>query len=332
MSAQKGIGRIVQFGIAKETLRGTAPTTPAYFLAWNSGIIEEKYENVTDVESYGVIEDSANVTRVKNYAEANLKMPLTDTSLGLFLYSLFGGYAVAAQASPNAAVYNHTFTVLENAQHQSIACYVHDPLAAQDYSHANGVVSKLDIDFALKKFIEITAVIKTLAGTQITTLTPAQATENRFLPQNVTFKTATTVAGLSGATPIAIKSLKLTFNQNIEDQEVLGNVAPKDFLTKEFMVEGTVEAIFQNESDFKTASLANTIQAMLIDIKNTNVTIGSSSNPELKITLDQCFFTEISVNRTLKEIVYQTVKFKATYSIANAEMAKAVLSNLVATY
>src|ERR1700681_4535284 len=37
---------------------------------------------------------------------------------------------------------------------------------------------------------------------------------------------------------------------NVEDQDVLGSVNPADFLNKEFAVEGTLECIYQNNSDF----------------------------------------------------------------------------------
>ncbi len=77
----------------------------------------------------------------------------------------------------------------------------------------------------------------------------------------------------SGAV-VQLKSFKLTVDANIEDDEVLGNVAPVDFLNKEFKVEGQLEAVWQNESDFKTVALAtpNVGQALLVDIKNTDVT------------------------------------------------------------
>jgi len=335
MSIQKGIGRQVQFGIAKEVTRGTAPSVPAYYLAWADGLLDEKYENVTDVESYGVIEDSANQTRTKNYAEGVIKVPVTDVSFGLFLFSLLGTDTPTAEGSPNAVVYDHAFTVAQNVQHQSIACYVHDPLAAQDYAHANCVVTKMDIEFALKQFISASVTIKGLKGTQISTLTPSQAVENRFVPQHVTFKVASSYSGLAAASATAIKSLKLTIDQNTDDDDVLGQAYPRDFLNKEFKIEGTLEAIFNGESDYKTAALANTYKALRIDIKNTDVTlagVGVTANPHLVIDLAKVFFTEFGLPRKLKDLVYQTVKFKASYSITDALMVKATLSNEVSAY
>jgi Phage tail tube protein len=133
---------------------------------------------------------------------------------------------------------------------------------------------------------------------------------------------------------VQLKSFKLTVDSNVEDDEVLGSVAPVDFLNKEFKIEGSLEAIWQNESDFKTASLVtpNVAQALLVDIKNTDVTIGTSANPEFKVLLDKVYFTEFSRPIKIKDLVYQTVKFKAVYSTTNSEMGAITTTNTVASY
>ena len=114
---------------------------------------------------------------------------------------------------------------------------------------------------------------------------------------------------------------------------MLASVAPVDYLNKEFKVEGMLDAIWQNESDFKSVSLATptVAQAMLIDIKNTDVAIGTASHPEVKITLDQVYFTEFSRPIRIGDLVDATVKFKATYSTANSEMLNIVTTNTSAT-
>jgi hypothetical protein len=270
---------------------------------------------------------------VKNWAEGTLKVPLTDQSLPLLLLSQFGAIANATHAG-ESVVYDHTLTVAENAQHQSLTLFIHDPLAAQDYSHALGVIHKTELDVELKKFANLSLSVKALKGVQESSFSPSIVAENRFIPQYMTFKYATSVSGLSGATAIALKSAKLSIDANIEDDDVLGSVAPIDFLNKEFKVEGTLEAIYQNLTDFKNVALAtpNVPQAMLLDLKNTDVTIGSTSHPEVAITLDQVYFTEYSRPIKIKDLVYQTIKFKATYNTTNSEMIKAVVTNTVASY
>ncbi|HEY3742451.1 MAG TPA: phage tail tube protein [Bryobacteraceae bacterium] len=328
----KGIGRRFSIGIAKEVTRGTAISSANHWLAFSDASLDEKYENVTQDEAYGIIEDSVGQFRTKNWAEGTLKVPLTDLSLPLILYSMFGASADTTH-SGETIVYDHKATVAESAQHQSLTLFIHDPLAGVDYSHALGVIHKMDLDVELKKFAELSLSVKALKGVSQSSFSPSIATENRFLPQYMTFKYATSVSGLSGASAIALKSCKLSINANIEDDDVLGSIAPIDYLNKEFAVTGTLEAIWQNESDFKTVALAtpNVPQAMLIDLKNTDVTIGSAANPEVKITLDQVYFTEISRPIKIKDLVYQSIKWKGTYSTANSEMLNITTTNTAAT-
>jgi hypothetical protein len=322
----KGLGRLFAFGAAKETTRGTAQSAANSWFSYDDLTWDEKYNNVTQDQAFGVIEDSTAQFRVKNYTDGVIKLPFVDTSIGLLLLGMFGAQAVSTVAT---GVYAHTFTVAESAQHQSLTFFLHDPLSGVDYSHANGVVHKLSLDAELKKFIEVSASIRAQKGVSQSAFTPSYSSDNYFLPQYMSFVYATSVSGLSGATPIALKSIKLDIDANIEDQEVLGGVAPADFLNKTFKVSGQIEAIYQNNSDFKTVALAtpNVPQALGITITNTDVTIGSASNPTLAITIDQAYFTEYSRPIKIKDLVYQTIKFEGTYNTTNTEMIKLLLTN-----
>ena len=327
----KGIGKLFQIGIAKETTRGTAISTAAYWPAFSDASPEEKFENAIDSQSYGVIEDTASQTRVKNWMDGILNVPVTDQSLPLMLLSLLGTDTVTTHAG-ETVVYDHALTVAQNSQHQSLTLFVHDPLAAQDYSHALSVIHKMDIDYALKDFVKANVAVMGQQGAQKSTLSPSASAENRFVPQYLTFKVASNLSGLNAATAIAIKNLKLTIDDSIESQDVLGNVAPADFLNKEFKIEGTFEAIWQNESDFKTNAIANTPQALRLDLINSAVTIGSAAHPEIKIDLAKVYFTEFSRPIKTKDIIYQTLKFKAAYSLSDAQMVKITCTNTVASY
>lgn len=327
----KGIGKLFQIGIAKEASRGTAQSSATYWPAFSDAAPEEKIENAVDVQSYGVIEDSASQTRIKNWMEGVINAPLTDQSLPLLLLSLLGTDTPTLHAG-ESTVYDHAITVAQNAQHQSLTLFVHDPLAAQDYSHALSVIHKIDLEYALKDFVKYSAAIMGQQGAQKSTFSPSQSAENRFVPQYLTFKVASNLAGLNAASAIAIRNLKLTIDDNIESQDVLGNIAPADFLNKEFKIEGTLEAIWQNESDFKTNAIANTPQAMRLDLINSAVTLGSAAHPEIKIDLAKVYFTEFSRPIKTKDLVYQTLKFKAAYSISDAQMVKITCTNTVASY
>jgi len=388
----KQIGRLQSFGFAKETTRGTAQSSASEWIAFDDLEFDEKADNVMADQAVGVIEDSIGEYRVKNYADGSFKIPLTDTTPGYLFLSLLGAQATATVTS---GVYTHTFTVGETAQHPTLTYFLHDPAGGTDYSYANGVLHKMDIDVQLKKFVQLSCSARAQKGVSQSTFSPSITAENRFIPQYMTFATAPTLAGANGTLTgtgtcsssihitglsisttllrvgmtvtgsnipagativtivsgtavdlsvastgsatsytfggavVALKNFKMTIDETIEDQEVLGSLSPADFLNKEFKVSGTLEAIYQNITDFKNAFLAtpNVAQAMYVQLVNTDVTIGSTYYPSLLISLDQVYFKELAIKKSPKDLIYQTLKWDATYSLADSEMLNIVLQN-----
>lgn len=327
----KGVGRLISFGIAKEAVRGTAETNATYWIPWEELDLQERDTKIAREQSIGVIEDSEGMDIVKQWAEGSVKAPIGDKHFPLLLLACLGTLTTADNPDTDPSVKDHTITVQQGSQHQSLTLFVDDPLAAADYKHALGVIASLEIAYEQGRHISYTANFKAKKGTSAT-LTPATTSENRFLPQHLTFKLAANLAGLDAAAAMTIKSLTLRINPNIEDDDVLGSIAPADFLNKQFTIEGTLEAIWQNESDFKAAALAGTAKAMRIDLKNTDVTIGAAANPEIKIDLAKVIFTEITKPVRVNDIVRQTLAFKAHYSTADSKMITIVATNTVASY
>ncbi len=327
----KGVGRILQLGIGKETTRGTANAAADFWVPFAELSFDEKYDNVVDEQSRGIIEDSIGQSRVKNWAEGTIKGMIEDKSFPLILYATLGSIVSTTNSDGAGTVRDHTITVAQSAQHQALTFFIDDPLGGQDYKHANGMIDSLDINYETGKFIDWTISVKAKTGATAS-LSPSTVVLNRFLPQHLTFKLASSYSGLTAASAQVIKSLKLTIKTNIESDDVLGSATPADFLNKEFMIEGVVEALWQNESDFKTAAIAGTTKAMRIDLVNTDVTIGSAANPRVRIDLAKVVFTEITRPLVLKDLVKQTLKFKAHYSTTDSLMISCLCTNLQGSY
>ena len=329
MALTRGIGKQLSIGIAKETTRGTPASAASYWLAADDWSVEERFSNAIDSQTYGVIEDNIGQTRVKKWAEGELTGPISGTSTAILFHALFGT-ATAVLHSGESAIYDNTYNVLQSVQHKSLTVFVHDPIATAtgataDYTHANAIVTGAEINYSLGNWVTLSTNIKAQAGSAVAVVfVPSQSVENRFVPQHMTFKVASTFSGLTAASAIKIRSARISFEKNTEDDDVLGQVAPRDFLNKEFSIEGQIEAIWQNESDFKDAAIANTAKAMRLDLVNTDVTIGVASNPQLRIDLARVHFTEFSRPIKIKDVVYQTVSFKAAYSASDGLMARAL--------
>ncbi|QQR82467.1 hypothetical protein IPJ70_04295 [Candidatus Campbellbacteria bacterium] len=327
----KGIGRLIQFGIAKETVRGTPEVAASYWIPFSELDFNEKYNLVNDEQSRGVIEDTVGQSKSKEWSEGSVKAPIADKHFPLILFSVLGSLSTGDNADSDATVKDHIITVAQSSQHQALSLFVDDPLAAQDYKHGNGSISSLEIHYELNRFLDYTLGLKAKKG-ESAVLTPSSTPENRFLPQHLTFKLAASYSGLTAASAMNIRSLSLKIDHNLEDDDVLGSAAPADFLNKQFSIEGTLEATWNNETDFKTSALATTPKAMRIDLINNDVTIGNSAHPEIRIDLAKVIFKEITRPVKINDIVRQTLSFKAHYSLTDSLMISALATNLVASY
>lgn len=322
----KGIGRLVQVGIARESSRGTAINTPTFMIAFAELDLDEKDSRVIDEQSRGVIEGSTGESITKQWVEGQIRAPIGDKHFPLVLYSVLGSIV----STPSGSAKQHTITVLQSAQHPTLTIQLDDPLSGQDYTHALSVVPELEITYEREAFLSYSASVRGKKGSAAT-VTPTPTAENRFLPQHLTFKIATTQAGLDAGTTISLKSASLRISQNIEDDDVLGSQSPDDFLTKQFTIEGELEAIFDDEDDFKTISLSGTARAIRFDLVNTGVSIGAS-NPQLQIDLHKVQFQPITKPIRINDIVMQTVAFRAHYSTTDSKMVTVKAINDINTY
>ncbi len=326
----KGIGRIFSIGVAKETVRGTVEAAASYWLPFSEAIMEDKTEKVMVDQSFGVIEDSVGSELTKQWAEVSFKSIITDAVFPLILKAAFGTSASALH-SGETTVYDHTITVNESAQHQSLSLFLNDPVSTNDYKHALGCLENLEIKISPAALVEYSASFKAKKGTSAT-LTPAQTVENRFHAKHAIFKVAANLAGLTAASAMNIRNLTLKVSKNLEDDDALGSLDPVDFLNKQLVIEGTLEAVWQTEADFKTAYLANTNKALRIDLKNTDITLGSAANPEVQIDLAKVTFKELSRPIKINDTVMQQLSFKAHYSTSDTKMVTVLCTNSVTSY
>jgi Phage tail tube protein len=322
MSSTKIIGRQSQIGIGKESSRGTVHAV-TYWVPFNDLTIDQKIESVFDAQAYGIIEDSVGMYVTKEWAAGTITANLYDHSFGLILYSLLGTLTSHNEHSGETTVYDNIFNVAESTQHQSLTFGFHDPGSGQDYAFPNGIISKLEINFALKQFIQYTATLIAQKGTTESSYTPSTTTENVFLPQNLTLSFA--------SSDYAVKSAKITIDQNIESQDVLGSTSPADFLTKEFHVEWQFEIIL-NGNTFVTDLLAGTSGDLNFTVANSAVTIGSATSPTLILDMPQSYITDVSTPRKVKDLVYQTIKGRSVYSTGSSYMLECTLTNTVNGY
>ncbi|MCR2833477.1 phage tail tube protein [Parerythrobacter lacustris] len=322
----KFLGRLADIGIAKEAVRGTAETSATFYLPKTSLTLDDGIEQAIDESSNGVIEDSVGAAVTGKFAEGEIEGNIYDKSFGLLLLACLG--SVSTSGPSESTVYTHAFSVLQSAQHPALTLFLDDP--NQDYKYPLAILESLNIDVMIGAYAKYTAAFRSKVGTTAT-LTPSYSTENHFLPQHGSLKIATNLAGLGAASAIDVRSVKLSFNKNIEDDRKLGSLDQADILNKQFSVEGSVELVF-NDNTFKTDMLADTAKAMRLRLTNSDVTIGSSLNPQLTIDLAKAKFSKFERSYGNDDIVTATTDFKGFYSVADTEMVSAELINTQSSY
>jgi hypothetical protein len=322
----KFIGRLADIGIKKESSRGTAESSATFWLPKTSLTIDDGIDQAVDESSLGIIEDSPNASVVAKYAEGDIEGNIYDKSFGLLLLAALG--QVSTTGPSESTVYSHAFSVLQSAQHPSLTLFLDDE--NQDYNYALAVLTSLDINVLLGAFANYKASFRSKVGASASN-SPSYSAENFFLPQHGTVKVASSLSGLSGASAMAIRSLKLSIAKNAEDDRKLGSLDPADILNKQFAVTGSLELVFNDET-FKTEMLADTAKAVRVTLANTDVTIGSDLHPSLTIDLAKVKFSKYARKYGNGDVVTAAVDFKAHYSLGDTSMITATLQNTQSSY
>lgn len=321
------IGRKYNIGIGKESARGTA-VAATYWLPKMDYQIDDKINYAVNNSAVGVIEDANGQDVTSKYAEGSISGRASDTTLGLILLATLG---TDTPALVETTAYDHVFSVNESAQHPSLTIAVAGPNESTGYRHPLAMIDSLQLDYEINKYCTYKAGFRANAAASGANTASFATTENVFLPQHATFKIATNLAGLGAASAVSVRKVSLSIKKNVEEDYTIGNLSPVDRINKQFSVEGTVEIVYNDRTYIDSILMTDTVKAMRIAAVNTGVTIGASSNPSLTVDLAAVKLSEVARKTSNNDVVTQTLKFKAFYSLADAKMITVTLRNIVAT-
>lgn len=301
----KQVGRRGTLLVAKESSRGTATVTNGFWVPRSTISFDDKTTTAREDEGLGKIADSDANFVVNKMAEGEIEANLDDKLLGVFLTSLLGSSPVTA----GGPTYTHTYTLSNSNQHQSLSVLYQD--ADTNKMFPLSVVDSIKITVEENAIVMFTIGFKSRVGRDWTTQTANfTALGNKFLHQHLSFKVAAAVGSLSGATAISLKKLEMTISANTKFDNVLGTVEPEDILGQQFSVEGEIELNKEDET-YRNYMLEGTYRAMEVKFLR-------ASNSQLQLQLPRVDFSEWEQDRTLNEIVSQTIQFKGNYDAANA--------------
>lgn len=314
----KHVGRRGAVGIAKETSRGTI-VTPAFWVPRSTISFDDRTTTAREEEGLGKRADSDSLFVTSKMGEGELESNLDDKILGPFLTSLFGASPVTA----GGPTYTHTYTLSNTNQPQSTSLAYVDPDLSKIFPLT--VVDSIRIVVEQNAIVTFTVAFKSRSSKDWTALTPVfTALGNKFLHQHLIFKTADTVGALAAASAISLKRLELNLSNNTVFDSVLGTVEPEDILGQQFSVEGSIQ-LNQEDQTYRNYMLNGTYKAV-------DVTFLRAANSKLQFQFPRVDFTEWEQDRTLNQIVSQTINFKGSYDAANALdiVSTAILTNTFA--
>lgn len=300
----KFIGRRGSLGLAKEATAGTI-VAPTLWLPYTNLTFDDKTTTVVEEEGLGRIEDSDARHQTMRFGEGDIEGELEDTRLGLLLTSLFGASPSTAGSNP----YTHTFTFTNTNTHTSLSIAYQDPDQTRIFPYS--VINSLQIVVEPENIVTYTAGFMSRVSRDWTALTPSYTTlGSKFLPQHLIFKLASAVGGLTAASNISLKRLELNLTANSQFDNVTGTAEPEAILNHQFSVEGSI-TLNKEDDTYRDYFLDNTYRAMEIQLLR-------SSSSSLQLRFPRVSFSEWEQDRSLNEIVGQTLTFKGHYDATNA--------------
>lgn len=321
------IGRRVGVGLGKETTRGTA-VAASYFFPLDDYDYDDKAEVIAREGRRSRIEASFGGDVVKKWGEGSLSGAVYNSGFGLVLLSAFGT-DTATTTSGESAVYDHTFSVANSNEHQSLTISTDDSVET-DKRYAGAVVTSLEIKGAAGEYLTFNAGFMGNSEASATN-TASYATEYPFRPQDITFKLASAYSGLSGASATSIRSFTFKIEKNVEANYNLGSTSPSNFYNKQFTATLDIEILHADDT-YRDLFIAGTTRALQVTCANTGVTLGTASNPTLRLDMYQGQMVDWSRSISNDDISTETLSFRLDYSTADSKSIEVLLRNIVSSY
>ena len=328
------LGESINLGVGGESAaaRGTGVTPSIWIPARTPSGIRPILEKVLlrETRGSGIMSNASEI--VQKRAEGDLEFNLRLNSIGWIFQSLLGSSTPVAKSAPNASVYDHTFSVLlNNPQHPTLTLGLGAP-NQQDYEYANAVVNSLEIRTPVDDLVNATVGFIAKSEATHADYTVSFATsDSYFRQQDVSIKIANDTTGLAAATPIKLKEFSLAINNNARPDMNIGSLTPNDVFAMLMEIGGSCTIDYQGTT-YHDLFTAGTSQALQITMTRTDLTIGSSANPTLVITLPKITFEDLSPDRPLDDVATDKIKFSAHYDATTAKAISVVLTNLITTY
>lgn len=283
-------------------------------------------ETVTETSSSAV-----GVIRRDDSADGTTKALYLSVTSGTFTggQTLTGGTSGATATggtieSPSA-LRHHIFRTLQTNNHPAYTIASYDPDTQERASYC--LLDTLDVEIVAGDYIRCTSSWKGKKITSTSALTPSYPEEDAFLAKHCTVQLATTFAGLTAATPIVVKRIKLSFKKNLMDYQGVGSDDVDSIHNGEFEVTGDMDLKYDAVT-YRDYVINGSKRAMRLKVVNSDATtIGSGTKPTYQQDFAMLGFTEFDRTSENGQISEQTIGFKPQFNALRGLAHEAMLVN-----
>lgn len=321
------IGRRVAVGIGQEATRGTA-VAPTFWFRHLSLDFAKKTKTIQNTSAMNRMESVNDSALVQEWGEGKLEGKVGDLGVGYLLSNIFGAIPTSAVKAAETTVYNHTFAIGQTNTPPTLTIARVD--ANSDRRHTYGTLKALELTANAGDWVKVSGDIITDKGTTATD-TVAFVAENEFTSKHITVKLAANAGGIAAALPIKASNLKIKIDRKAEPYMAFNNTNPADYFVGAYTITGEVTLTYDDVT-YENLHYNNTIQYLQVAIANTDVTIGTASNPTLVFNAPQARIEDWSMSNDLDKVIEQTLGFQMEFSVASAMALQAVLTNTKTNY
>lgn len=284
-------------------------------------------EKSTDENGFGIIDEISGSAVAKETTEISAGGIVRSNSFGTLLKCALG--TVAAPSLVETGVYSHAFTRLNTNAHPSAT--IIDNNGTQDMQSPYCMLDSLELDATVGEYVKFSSTFK---GAKMATTTSAPTfltgtADEAFVASKVTVKTATDIAGLSGASAISLQNVKIAIAKNTVQIFKLGSTTLETNHNQQFGVTGDFEATYDTNT-YRDLFVANTKKALQIEIEGATL-IGATKYNKLTIQLASVQFESWEKSSGNNDITTETVGIIGEYSFVDTQTMNVTLVNTKTT-
>lgn len=331
------IGRDQVVGLGLQPTRGTGVTAD-YWVQKTAFEFNREVVHIPDVSALGVSAGSQGVQVARQKANASLEGYVELSAQGLLEWAAGESYSDTLY-TPDVSntVYEHVSKGgIKSTNERFLTINVEDTNLEGDQDVIDSMLQTLTVNFDMDSIVNF--VIEFIGKYPETgSNTSAFTTPTNFMGRHITIKVGDTVTAALASSAIPIKSGVITRNFNVNDDPnsfVLGDKDVADHHKQDFTAEITLEKFLENQT-FIDRMKDGDHQAVVIDIQNTDITIGTSTNPFIRYIFPRVSYQD-TVTADNSALRAESLVLMAHYGEDNEESAsylwKSVIRNLVVDY